>query len=201
MKKKGKAMIIIGVIFLVGALGLTGFNVVDAMRAGKNAESLLESIESSMEEQSPDFTKRKDNDAVPEMPTKEIDGNRYIGVIEIPSLSVSLPVFAEWNYDLLKLSPCYYSGSYYTNDLVLCAHNYRSHFGRLRRTAIGTDIYFTAVSGGTYHYIVSNRETLKPDENDRMITSDGTWDLTLFTCYTGGRTRCTLRCTLAKTES
>ena len=69
MKKKGKALIIIGVIFLVGALGLTGFNVVDAMRAGKNAESLLESIESSMEEQSPDFTKRKDNDAVPEMPT------------------------------------------------------------------------------------------------------------------------------------
>ncbi len=170
MKKKGKVLIAAGIIFLIGALALTAYNLADALRAEHAAETLLQSIEESIEsaeeqnknQPSPSNT-RSDVDAVPEMPTLDLNGSRYIGVIEIPSISVSLPVFSEWNYDLLKISPCYYSGSCYTNDLVICAHNYRSHFGQLRRAAIGTDVYFTSVNGETYHYIISNRETLRPD--------------------------------------
>ena len=28
-----------------------------------------------------------------------------------------------------------------------------------------------------------------------MINAQDDWDLTLFTCFIGGRTRCTVRCT------
>lgn len=140
---------------------------------------------------------RPDGEVVPEMPVREQDGLRYIGIIEIPALSLSLPVLENWSYDLLKISPCRYAGSYFTNDLVICAHNYAAHFNSLRYVDIGSDVYFTTVNGESFHYVINNRETLTPEENDRMITTNGEWDLTLFTCYIGGATRCTLRCSLS----
>ncbi len=46
-----------------------------------------------------------------------------------------------------------------------------------------------------YRYIITTRETLFPTEVERMIDAQDDWDLTLFTCFIGGRTRCTIRCT------
>ncbi len=134
--------------------------------------------------------------AVPVMPTVELDGSLYIGILEIPSLSLSLPVMENWDYDKLKIAPCRYSGSYYMNDLVICGHNYAKHFASLLHISIGADVYFTNMDGQVIHYVVTNRETVWPTQVDVMIdnTLEG-WDLTLFTCYTGGQTRCAVRCT------
>ncbi len=137
---------------------------------------------------------RTDPQKTPEMQTEIIDGRAYIGAIEIPSLKLSLPVLADWSKDLLKVSPCRYAGSCYTNDLVICAHNYASHFNALRWIEMGEDVYFTTVNGDVFRYITVNRETLQPDEITRMRESGGAWDLTLFTCYIGGYSRCTVRC-------
>lgn len=200
MKKTGLILIIAGVLVILGAGGLAGYNVLDSMRAQQEAAVLLEPIAKDIEKQEPKnvVTRPKvtTGEAAPEMPAREYSDLRYIGIIEVPSLGLSLPVFEDWSYDLLRRAPCRYSGSYYTNDLVICAHNYRSHFSSLLRLNIGADVYFTAVNGEIYHYVVSNRETLQPEENERMIRNDGSWDMTLFTCFIGGQTRCTLRCTL-----
>ena len=44
---------------------------------------------------------------------------------------------------------------------------------------------------------MSNVETIQPTDIDKMITAsdEDAWDLTLFTCTTGGRARCAVRCT------
>ena len=196
MKKTGLSLIMVGVLLLLGAAGLTAYNIADSMRARQAVEAIIGPIAEAIDQQEPSSMVRPEGDAVPEMPVRLQDGLRYIGIIEIPALNLSLPVLENWSYDLLKISPCRYAGSYFTNDLVLCAHNYAAHFNGLRYVDIGSDVYFTAVSGQTFHYVIDNRETLTPEENDRMITSNGEWDLTLFTCYIGGATRCTLRCSL-----
>ena len=196
MKKTGLSLIMAGVLLLLGAAGLTAYNIADSMRAKQAVEAIIGPIAEAIEQQEPSSMVRPEGDAVPEMPVRIQDGLRYIGIIEIPALDLSLPVLENWSYDLLKISPCRYAGSYFTNDLVLCAHNYAAHFNGLRYVDIGSDVYFTAVSGQTFHYVIDNRETLTPEENDRMITPNGEWDLTLFTCYIGGATRCTLRCSL-----
>ena len=196
MKKTGISLILAGILLLIGSAGLTAYNIADSIRARRAAEAILGPIAEAIEKQEPSSFVRPDGDAVPEMPVREQDGLRYIGIIEIPALSISLPVLESWSYNYLKISPCRYAGSYFTNDLVICAHNYGAHFNGLRYVDIGSDVYFTAVTGQTFHYVIDNRETLTPTENDRMITSNGEWDLTLFTCYIGGRTRCTLRCSL-----
>ena len=133
--------------------------------------------------------------AVPVMATETLDGENSIGIVEIPGLNLSLPVIENWDYEKLKIAPCRYCGSYYMNDLVICGHNYAEHFASLQYIKIGEDVYFTTMNGEAIHYIVSNRQTVLPQQIDTMIdNTQEKWDLTLFTCYTGGRTRCAVRC-------
>ena len=110
---------------------------------------------------------------------------------------ISLPIIDYWTEDLLKLAPCRYAGSYYKNNLVICAHSYVNFFRPLRWISMGTDVYFTTVTGEVCHYIVTNSEIVNPDEQDRMIGADADnidWDLTLFTCTADLQARCTVRC-------
>ena len=135
------------------------------------------------------------------MATEVIDGNRYIGVLEIPALGISLPVGENWTEELLQLSPCRYSGSYYTDDLVICGHNYERHFSPIKYIEPEERVYFVTVEGTRYSYYVVQRETVQPNEIDKMLgKEDVPWNLTLFTCNNGGESRCAVRCIRLVTE-
>jgi sortase A len=53
------------------------------------------------------------------MQTITVKEESYIGVIQIPSLNLELPVNSEWSYPKLKHSPCRYAGSYLDDTLVM----------------------------------------------------------------------------------
>jgi len=127
-----------------------------------------------------------------EMPTVTLNGYRYIGVLDVKSLELSLPVMEDWDYDRLKVSPCRFAGNVYEDDLVICAHNYPQHFTKLKYAPLGTEIKFTDAEGTEFLYAVSSVETIGPNDVEGMIYGD--WDLTLFTCNTSGQTRCAIRC-------
>ena len=196
-KRRGSVLIALGVLLLLGALGFAGYNVLDARRAEQQADVVQSQLAQKIEQNKADKKALLPGQQPlgEEMPVEEIDGRRYIGTIEIPALDKKLPVLEDWSYENLKVSPCRYSGTYYTDDLVICAHNYSSHFNGLRWIEPGEEVIFTTVDGVQYHYIITTRETLFPTEVDRMINAQDDWDLTLFTCYIGGRSRCTVRCT------
>ena len=207
-KSRGNILILLGILMLLGAVGLVAYNFWDANRANEAAEQISEQLIEKIDE-----NVKSEETAAPApyldpntpMPVEEIDGYEYIGILEIPSEELSLPVMAEWDYDRLKISPCRFVGSYYADDLVICAHNYDLHLGRLLSIDIGVDVYFTNVEGLTIHYIVTNRETVEPTAVEQMIENTGNsetslldWDLTLFTCNLGGQTRCAVRCSRVK---
>ena len=131
-----------------------------------------------------------------EMPTQEIDGQTYIGMVEVPSLELSLPVISEWTYPRLKKAPCRYVGSVYSKDMVICGHNYDRHFGRLKDLAVGDEVRFTDMDGNVFFYTVCGTEQLGKYAVEEMLA--GEWDLTLFTCTKGGRMRVTVRCRLER---
>lgn len=189
-KRAGTACVAIGLLMVTAALFLTLYNRWDAGRADRAAREVLEKLEDKL----PDGKRIREtvDDPYGDMPTVEIDGNFYIGIIEIPSLDLRLPVMEACDEGKLKTAPCRYYGSYYTDDMVVAGHNYARHFSPLKWIDIGSDIYFTNVEGESRHYIVDNVETLQPEQVENMITGD--WDLTLFTCTTGGKSRCTVRC-------
>lgn len=129
--------------------------------------------------------------AMPEMPTMEIGKHSYIGYIEMPTLGISLPVMSEWSYPKLRIAPCRYTGSVYDDTMVILAHNYTRHFGRIGELDIGDPVQFIDADGNIYQYTVARHETLEKRDVEAMVDSE--YDLTLFTCTYGGKYRVTVR--------
>ena len=191
MNKLRYVFIAVGVALLIGAIGLTVYNMWDDARAQKSAENVLAELEKKIPDSvdgTPDYKLNPDM----EMPTEKIDGEEYIGTLSIPTLGLELPVMSEWNYDRLMIAPCRYTGSVYKNNMIIAAHNYTHHFGRLKKPSIGDPIKFKDVDGNIFEYSVTALEILQPTAVDEMEKDNQ--GLTLFTCTIGGRTRVTVRC-------
>ena len=210
--KKGTMSILTGLLLIAAALCFAGYNLWDSHRAGMAANAVLSRLQPQIEQDAaagsgvtkyapividnvvvdevvyPDYVLHPEM----EMPTQEIDGVDYIGTIDLPTLGLCFPVVSDWDYAKLQVSPCRYSGSAYFDDMVICAHNYRDHFSTLKNLRLDDELTFTDVDGNVFRYRVLEIETLQPQEVDRMRTGD--WDLTLFTCTVGGRSRVTVRC-------
>ena len=217
-RKSGSLLIAIGMLMLLSAAILTSLNFIEDGQAGEAAGNALEQLllaerdardaarrassETSSDESADsggitlDPVYLNDNTSTPEweMPVIEIDGYSYIGVLQIPSLDLTLPVISDWSYPALQIAPCRYEGSAY-GGMVIAGHNFDSHFGNLSRLEPGDEIRFIDLSGHTFTYAVAETEVLEATAIEEMVT--GGWDLTLFTCTLSGQTRFTVRATLA----
>lgn len=209
MKSKtrmGNILLAAGALFLAAALLLTGSNLYETYRAGQASERLSQEVFSriesqSQEESSPSQTALAGGEEETpehlrnpemEMPVEEIEGNGYIGLLEIPALGLSLPVMSEWSYPNLKLALCRYSGSAYTGNFTIAGHNYSTHFGPIGGLNAGDSITFTDMQGNCFAYEVQVVETLEATAVEDMVSEE--WDLTLFTCDLSGESRVTVRC-------
>ena len=220
----GTLVFLIGFGLFAGAVGLFIYNTWDSNRAGEASERVVERIEKQRKGKRKRARDPILEDRDREMPTVRIDGFLYIGTLEIPSLDLKLPVMQKWDYSRLKIAPCRFSGSYFTDDLVICGHNYRRHFSPIKGIDIGENVFFVTVDNLVYQYKVTNREILRPTSIEMMVRNQnnvdedveiaGTskdsgyldsdesndpdsyskWDLCLFTCTTGGQARCAVRC-------
>lgn len=165
--------------------------------AGIHSEAALEQMIRVMSEKNIESSRNeKPNSILTDESTtmKEllIDENAYIGYISIPVLNIELPVLAEWNYELLKLAPCRYQGTVYEDNMILMAHNYETHFGRIDELRTGDPIYFINVEGKIYEYEVIDRDLLASSAVEEILAEE--YDLALFTCTYGGEERITIYC-------
>ena len=127
-----------------------------------------------------------------EMPSEEIDGRSYIGVLRLPTLGLELPVQTEWSKANLKVSPCRQCGSTAGGDLVIAAHNYKSHFGRLSSLSEGDEVRFTSQDGAEAVYTVERTAQVSPEEPEAL--REGGCPLVLYTCTPGGKARVVVYC-------
>lgn len=197
---------ILGAVLVSLALSLFFYNQWDAGRAEKASAEILDQLEDQLDgrpEDLPDDSEAAAGAGAGAFPQPDrvmtvvnIDGYDYIGCISVPSIGLSLPVMSEWSYGGLKTAPGRFSGSVFTDDLVIAGHNYRSHFGPIRWLEAGTEVDFTDMDNRVWRYEVIEMETLSPTQVEDMISEkeNEEWDLTLFTCTTGGQTRCAVRC-------
>ena len=201
-KKTGIAIVAVGAALILSALLLLLYNRYEDAHAGQEAESLLASVEAAISAQEmaapnkPESTEALSPPLDPEMPVVTLGGYEYVGYVEIPTLGLKLPVMSEWDYNRLKLAPCRQFGSSRTDDLVIAAHNYESHFGHLKDLSVGDTVTFTDMDGVVNTYSVKKIETLNPNEVDAVQNSG--YALVLYTCTKGGKTRVTVFCDRVK---
>lgn len=190
-KKSGVILISLGAVLILAALLLFLHNRSEDRRAGQEAESLLEDARSAM---------AANADPEPqEEPAEEITYD-YAGVIAIPDLSLELPVIDQWSYARLKVAPCRQSGAAADGDLVIAAHNYKSHFGYLDRLEPGASVIFTDMEGTVYRYAVEEIRQLEPEDvEDVSSVFSSEYPLVLYTCTPGGKARVAVFCRWAET--
>ena len=190
-KKSGVILISLGAVLILAALLLLLYNRSEDRRAGQEAESLLEDVRSSM---------AADTDPEPQEELAEEITYDYAGVITIPVLSLELPVIDQWSYARLKVAPCRQSGAAADGDLVIAAHNYKSHFGYLDRLEPGASVIFTDMEGTVYRYAVEGIRQLAPeDAEDVSSVFSSEYPLVLYTCTPGGKARVAVFCRWAET--
>ena len=194
--KRGAFWIHLGLLLIAAALFLSAYNTMDSRKDGETSRQVIAQMCEALPTQT---TAETEAPAVPEylldadreMPVQTINGRDYIGVLTIPSLELELPVLSQWDYPALKVAPCRYSGSLYQDNLIICAHNYASHFGKLKNLRVGDTAIFTDMDENVVSFQLAAQETIQPEDLEAMEAGD--WDLTLFTCTVGGQSRVTVR--------
>ena len=180
-------MITIGLLLIAAAIFLVSYNLYDELRAEQSARQAVTQLDAYLPaEVAPETPSDSAGDQEPlvsdertvipdyvlspnmEMPVETINGIDFIGVLRIPALELELPVISEWNYPNLKTAPCRYSGSAYLNNLIICGHNYTSHFGTLKNLWEGDIATFTDMDGNVFTYKMVERETLNPTDIEGM---------------------------------
>lgn len=131
------------------------------------------------------------------MTEKTINGYAYIGYLTIPDLNLELPVMSGWDSRRLQIAPCRFTGTIRGEDLVIMAHNYNSHFGRLEQLTVGSLLQFMDMDGKPWSFEVVAMDILPAEAVEEMTA--GEYDLTLFTCTKNRTHRVTIRCN--KTEN
>lgn len=197
--KIGTLLMGLGTVLVLAALSLFLWNEQEAREAERSAEHILPRLVEQIEQESTGLAPEDGENAAdypdpydPAMTEVVIDGYAYIGYLSIPSLGLELPVMSEWDYTRLKIAPCRYSGSTKTDDLVIAGHNYARHFSPIKGLKEGETVYFVDMDGVRSDYQVASVEVLAPTAVEEMTS--GTYDLTLFTCTYGGRSRVAVRC-------
>ncbi|MCR5708638.1 MAG: sortase [Ruminococcus sp.] len=209
MNKLRIVFITTGTVLIFSALFLCLYNMNENKRASEEAASTLSELIAAIPEPTvpeettlPVTTAEPDLFApyettvttAPPLPTIELDGQYYCGYLTIPALGVELPVVNELTYPALRYAPCRYSGTVSGGDLVIAAHNYSSHFGRIKELAEGDEICFTDCEGNQHCYTVISTDSVDGTDIGSMLGgSSEEWQLTLFTCDLSGRSRIAIR--------
>ena len=194
-KISGKYVILLGAALIMSALFLTVHNGSEDQLAGMEATQMQEKVKEKVQEKikiSENSISRPDTVLDPELPKVKIDGYDYVGYISVPAIQIELPVMAEWDYSRLKKASCRQFGSSRTDDLVIAAHNYRSHFGRLKELETGDEVVFTDMEGIVNTYTVEKTQVLEPASVE-LVENSG-YDLVLYTCTYGGKSRVCVFC-------
>lgn len=190
-----------GILMIVCAAGLCARNIYEDHKAGQYAETALTDLKKTIPAEPAETAPAANADdlfsAYESAETDDPENTEdslYCGYLTIPALDIELPVMQEWNYENLRLSPCRYSGSVKTDDLIIAAHNYRTHFGRIYTLTTGDAIILTDLHGREHPYAVSEVEIIDGFQVDQMLQrADSEWDLTLFTCTLNSQSRVTVR--------
>ena len=201
-----RVMVIAGAACIVAAVVLFAYNHIDEFLAGRRSDKLIEHLRISEPDVLPPVAEEvysldETETAIFTPGQATVTAVTYnglefnvIGFLDIPKLNIMLPVIDRVSDELLKLSVCWYDGQKRPEPvrMILTAHNYRAHFGRINRLKMGDEVIFRADNGTVYSYRVTGIEEINGDDQEGLDRGD--WDLTLLTCTRDRVRRILVRC-------
>ncbi len=119
--------------------------------------------------------------------TTEESSHELFGMIEIPKINLSYPVFSHLTEELLKSSPCkFYGDSPKVNgNICIAGHNYDNSlfFSKISTLKNGDEILISDLYGNQYMYFVTQKYEVSPNDLSPILNYDKNEKiLTLVTC-------------------
>ena len=175
--KKGKisALRILGILLiLIGAGGMLLLQW-NSHRAARSARETADRLGAILPERSPGIPGEYADAA---MPSLELSGKDYSGLLEVPAWGVKLPIADQWNPDMVLFTPCRYYGSVYDSNLILGGGNQPGQFDFCGKIDIGEVLLVTDMTGAEFRYAVSRVDRAGTVDSEKLL--EGDWALTLF---------------------
>jgi LPXTG-site transpeptidase (sortase) family protein len=118
----------------------------------------------------------------------------YFGIIEIPKLNLSYPVFSQLTDDLLRISPCKFYGNNPDVDGNLCiaGHNYDNSmfFSKIYNLSQNDQIIIFDSNNNEYIYFVYDIYEVKENDLSPVLNyPENEKILTLITCNNSNHNR------------
>lgn len=114
----------------------------------------------------------------PAMPVLQIQGTDFVGLLEVPSFGVSLPIGNSWSSAGASRYPCRFLGSAYDNSLILGGVNRKGQLDFCEKLDLGDRITVTDMTGAKFSYEVVRID--RRDSADSAVLRETDSALTLF---------------------
>lgn len=126
------------------------------------------------------------------------------GIIEIPSLNLSYPIFSTVSEKLLKISVCRFYGEMPPahSNLCIAGHNYENgkFFSLISNLKKEDKIHIYDVSHHKYTYSVFNQYEVKTDDLSPLSYDSNSCQLTLVTCNNWNKHRIIIKALLLESN-
>lgn len=175
MKKKTNIFLVLGILLILGSMAWLMYSQIYARHAQTTAKQLTAQIEVLLPER---YAAVAEAYANPDMPVLQVKGIDFSALIEVPAFGVTLPVCSEWNTELLHDFPCRFSGSTYSNSLIIGGSDQYGQFDFFTQLDTGELIIITDMLGAEYTYTAERIERSKSADYSRLSSAD--YPLTLF---------------------
>lgn len=189
MRKTGKIIFVLGCLLIVCSLVLLIFLQTRTKQAEHTNAEIVQTMETILTDRKEGT---KDFDRDPEMPALEINGEDFIGLLEIPAYGLKLPIGSMWDKETVLSYPCRFYGSAYDGSLIIGGYDQSGQFDFFDRIQTGTAIAITDMTGSTFSYTVNRIDRSNSAEAEVLINSEA--DLTLFVRDAQGLEYILLRC-------
>lgn len=177
-------------LILFAVLGVVTDSILVA-RADQRAHKIVENMRMLM----PDAADGVPDDRVNlTMPMLELDGENFIGLVEIPKYESALPIYGEWDTSKVSDFPCRYMGTLYDGSLILGGSDNQGQFDFTKLITNDDVIYVTDVSGIRFSFVVT--EVIKTTDVSTENLTAGEADLVLFARNTYALDYTVIRCVL-----
>jgi len=173
MKNRHKLLLFFGLLLILGSLGLVLCKGIFDRIYQAETEYITERLEAVMPQRHAGV---KDAFSVMDMPALSVEGEDFIGLVEIPNYGVKLPLCGDWQPTKLSMYPCCFCGTVYDGSLVIGGSDVQ--FGSLKTIGHGDVVMVTDMTGAVFSYRVER--ITRSGSADAQTLQSNEFDLTLF---------------------
>ena len=143
--------LIFGGVLLAVGLGMLSFWQWNIHSAAQKAEGYVQTIRTLIPSPQGAVPEMRQDNA---MAVLSLDGQNFLGILEMPKYGSALPVSADWGKT--GKYPCRFSGNVYDRSLQIGATCQQGQYDFYREIELGDPVYFTDTEGNRFSYQVTD---------------------------------------------